>query len=240
MRRRRLMLAGAISFAAGLVWQMPLAAVLPGVLEGARGRLLLGEVQGVWHDGSAQLICRTPDALRHDCGYHRLQLAREGLSPWLQLSAAESRVKARPGQSWRVDIEEMRLPAAALGAALPLAGQMQLGGLLKVTGSASGDGRMLGDAKLAIDWHGEIHGFPFAPQTLDVTGSATQASLRWRPTEGTPRFEGGVDCDSRGACSGLVHVRTDGRNAELAALLSVGGVRDPADPNRYEFRINVR
>jgi hypothetical protein len=240
MSSRRLVVAGLLSFVAGLLWQMPLAAVLPGVLEAAAGRVLLGDVRGPWHEGSALLICRTPDGARHDCGFHRLRLGQRALSPIAELASVEGRARLQGGSVWMAAVDELRLPAAALGAVLPLAGQMQIGGLLRITGEAEGEGRALRKAALAVDWHGQIHGFPFTPQTLDVTGNGAQASLRWRPTEGLPRFEGGVDCDVQAACRGVVHVRTDGSNSELTAFLAAGGVRDPADPGRFEFRVNVR
>ena len=240
MSRRRLVFAGALAFVAGLLWQMPLAAVLPELLEASGGRLAAGRIDGTWHTGSATLVCRTPDRRTHDCGFHRVELGTAGLSPRVTLRSAGGGMQAAGWPGWTVEIDEMRLPAATLAAVLPLAGQMQIEGDLRVRGHAEGASQQLRESSLSVDWRGEIHGFSFAPQTLEVGGDGQQVRLRWLPTEGLPRFEGGVQCDARAACSGVVYVQTDGQNADLSAFLAAGGRRDAADPGRYEYRVSVR
>lgn len=240
MSRRRLVLAGILAFFAGLVWQLPLAAVLPALLAASDGRLAAGRIDGTWHTGSATLVCRTPDRRTHDCGFHRIALGMAELAPQASLRSAGGGLRATGWPGWTVEIDEMRLPAATLAAVLPLAGQMQIEGDLRVRGRAEGASQELRESTLSVAWRGEIHGFSFAPQTLEVGGDGRQMRLRWLPTEGLPRFEGGVECDARAACSGVVYVQTDGQNADLSAFLAAGGRRDAADPGRYEYRVNVR
>jgi hypothetical protein len=235
-----LVLAGTLALIAGLLWQMPLSIPLGMALAATHGRLSASSFAGPWHDGAVNLVCRSASGHGYDCGHYRISVVPRWDGPVLTAQAASGMAIWRGAQRWQGEARTLKLPAGAIAIVLPFVEQMQLGGELRIDGRISGSGRSLESVDMDLRWRGHLYEFPFAEQTLRVTGDARKISLHWQPTAARPRFEGGIECTPEGNCRGSVFVYSDAEGSDLTRFLAAGGRRDASDPTRFEFGINVR